>query len=332
MRTIISRLLRPLHSSPIRSEHQIAKIIQVETSGAKTSAGVLSLPFLGYKKKRNLRGANIRLPGENPWLRRALIGAVVAYVSGLILGPLIALLAGALEHGLLASLKAVADPQVVSAFGLTILIGLLVIAVHALFGTIVAWMLVRDRFPGMKLINGLLDMPFAVSPVVVGYMLLLLFGRNGVLAPLLQALSIRVAFALPGMVLATIFVTLPFMARELVPVLKQFGVNQEQAAATMGANGWQIFWRVTFPALRWGFIYGVTLTFARALGEFGAVLVIGGGVQGRTETATLFIYRALDERNYTGAYSAALLLGLLSLVLVLGTDRIRRKDEERNSR
>jgi sulfate transport system permease protein len=141
-------------------------------------------------------------------------------------------------------------------------------------------------------------------------MLLLLFGRNGALAPVLESLGIQVAFALPGMVLATLFVTLPFMIRELIPVLEAFDTRQEQAAATLGANGWQTFWRVTFPALRWGLIYGVTLTFARALGEFGAVLVIGGGVQGQTETATLFIYRALEERQYIGAYSASLALGL----------------------
>jgi sulfate transport system permease protein len=128
------------------------------------------------------------------------------------------------------------------------------------------------------------------------------------------------------MILATLFVTLPFMIRELIPMLEAFGVQQEQAAATLGANGWQTFWRVTLPALRWGFIYGLTLTFARALGEFGAVLVVGGGVQGRTETATLYIYRALEERQYVGAYSAALLLGLFSLALVMGTDLLRRRE------
>ena len=180
------------------------------------------------------------------------------------------------------------------------------------------------------LLNALIDMPFAISPVVVGYMLLLLFGRTGLLAPLLNVLNIRVAFAVPGMALATLFVTLPFMIRELIPMLEAFGVQQEQAAATMGASSWQIFWRVTLPALRWGLIYGITLTFARALGEFGAVLVVGGGVQGRTETATLYIYRALDERQYVGAYSAAIVLGLLSLALVIGTDIIRRR-ESRNT-
>jgi sulfate transport system permease protein len=147
------------------------------------------------------------------------------------------------------------------------------------------------------------------------------------LAPVLAALGLQVAFALPGMILATLFVTLPFMVRELVPVLEAFGVQQEQAAATLGASGLHTFRYVTLPAIRWGFIYGVTLTFARALGEFGAVLVIGGGIQGRTETATLFIYRALDERQYVGAYSAAIVLGLLSLILVIGSELMRRREE-----
>ncbi|HEX6302822.1 MAG TPA: sulfate ABC transporter permease subunit [Anaerolineales bacterium] len=265
----------------------------------------------------------------NPWVRRVIILIVVVYISVLILGPIIALSVGAFQEGLRVIQVALSHPDVLSAFWLTILIGLFVVAVHAILGAVVAWVFVRDRFPGRNLINGLIDMPFAVSPVVVGYMLLLLFGRNGIFGPLLAPLGIRVAFAIPGMVLATLFVTLPFMIRELIPVLENFGISQEQAAATIGASGWQIFRRVTFPALRWGFIYGITLTFARALGEFGAVLVIGGGVQGRTETATLYIYRALDERNYVGAYSAALILGVFSLLLVLGTDYIRRREQAR---
>ncbi len=232
---------------------------------------------------------------------------------------------GAFAEGISPILSALRQPSVLSAFWRTLLISLLTVVVHAFFGTATAWVLVRHRFPGRKLLNALIDTPFAVSPVVVGYMLLLLFGRNGLLAPLLAAWDIKVAFALPGMILATLFVTLPFMARELIPVLEAFGVQQERAAATLGANGWQTFWYVTFPAVRWGFIYGLTLTFARALGEFGAVLVIGGGVQGRTETATLYIYRALDDRQYIGAYSAALVLGLFSLALVLGTEVLRRR-------
>lgn len=261
------------------------------------------------------------------WRRRLLILIVVGYVGFLIIAPLAALSVGAFREGLGAIIMALAQPDVLASFWRTLFISFITIVVHGVLGTITAWVLVRHQFPGKSFINGLIDMPFAVSPVVVGYMLLLLFGRNGILAPLLTYFDIRVAFAMPGMILATLFVTLPFMVRELVPVLKAFGVRQEQAAATMGANSWQTFWLVTFPALRWGFIYGLILTFARALGEFGAVLVIGGGVQGRTETATLYIFRALDERQYIGAYSAALVLGLFSLILVIGTDLLRRKEK-----
>jgi sulfate/thiosulfate transport system permease protein len=258
--------------------------------------------------------------------RRLLIGLVVGYAGLLIVAPLAALIHGAFRTGLAPVVRALSVPAVWQAFGLTLQIALITVVVHALCGTALAWVLVRGgaRLPGRRLINAIIDLPFAVSAVVAGYMLLLLFGRNGWLAPLVEATGIQVAFAIPGMILATLFVTLPFMVREIMPVLEAFGIEQEQAAATLGASGWQTFWRVTFPALRWGFLYGITLTFARALGEFGAVLVIGGGVQGRTETATLFIYRALEERQYVGAYSAALLLGLLALILVMGVDLLRR--------
>jgi len=271
------------------------------------------------------RPENIR--SLSAWRRRLLIGVVVAYAALLILAPLAALVSGAFAKGLGASLQALSDPDVFSAFLLTLKIAFLTVAVHGLLGTVLAWVLVRYRFRGHWLLNGVIDLPFAVSPVVVGYMLLLLFGRTGLFAPLLEALDLKVAFAVPGMILATLFVTLPFMAREVMPVLESFGVEQEHAAATLGASGWQTFWMVTFPALRWGFIYGVILTFARALGEFGAVLVVGGGIQGRTETLTLFIYRALDERQYVGAYSAAMVLGLLSLVLVIGTELLRKSEK-----
>ena len=254
-----------------------------------------------------------------------LIVIVVAYVSFLIVAPLVALAFGAFEQGVGAIIEAFDNSFVLTSFWNTLWISLIVVIVHAVFGTMVSWVFVRHRFPGRGLINGLIDMPFAVSPVVTGYMLLLLFGRNGLLAPFVEATGIRVAFAFPGMVLATLFVTMPFMIRELVPVLEAFDTRQEKAAATLGASSWQTFWRVTFPALRWGLIYGVTLTFARALGEFGAVLVIGGAAQGKLMTTTLFIYHALEEREYIAAYSAALALGLFSLILVLGSDRLRRR-------
>jgi sulfate/thiosulfate transport system permease protein len=185
-----------------------------------------------------------------------LITLVVVYVAFLILTPITALAFGAFERGIGASLSSLNDPEVFTAFWNTLWISVVVVIIHTIFGTVVAWVFVRHRFPGRNLINGLVDMPFAVSPVVVGYMLLLLFGRNGTLAPLMEAFGIRVAFAMPGIVMATLFVTLPFMIRELIPVLEAFDTRQEQAAATLGASNWQTFWRVTFPALRWGMIYG----------------------------------------------------------------------------
>lgn len=275
---------------------------------------------------KNLVAPSVVQPafGAEVWRRWLLIAAVVGYIGWLIVAPLAALVDGAFSEGLGSIITALGHPDILHSFWLTLQISLIVVTVHSIFGVLTAWMLVRDRFPGRRLLNALIDMPFAVSPVVVGYMLLLLFGRNGLLAWLLEVVGLKVAFAWPGLVLATLFVTMPFMVRELIPVLKAFGVQQEQAAATLGATGWQTFWLVTFPALRWGFIYGVILTFARALGEFGAVLVIGGGIQGRTDTATVFIYHALEERQYIGAYSAALVLGAFSLILVLGTDLLRR--------
>lgn len=263
---------------------------------------------------------------RRPWGKWLAIGAVVAYVAVLIIAPLGALVAGAFARGIPPIIVALTDTDVLSAFWRTLLISVIVVLVHGVFGTAVAWVMVRHHFRGRALLNGLIDLPFAVSPVVAGYMLILLFGRDGVLAPLTEALGIPVAFALPGMILATLFVTMPFMVRELMPVLHAFGIEQEQAAATIGASGWQTFRYVTFPALRHGFIYGITLTFARALGEFGAILVISGGIQGRTETTTLYIFRALDDRQYIGAYSAALVLGLISLILVLGADRMRGRE------
>jgi sulfate/thiosulfate transport system permease protein len=266
----------------------------------------------------------------NRVIRTVLIGIVAAYVGLLILGPLVALVFGAFSQGMGAAWQALAKPEFASAFWRTLWIAVLVVVIHVGFGAAAAWVMVRHRFPGRELLNGLIDMPFAISPVVVGYMLLLLFGRNGMLAPILSSLGVQVAFALPGMVLATLFVTLPFMVRELIPVMENLKIEQEQAAATLGAKGPQIFLRVTLPALRWGFIYGITLTFARALGEFGAVLVIGGGIQGRTETATLFIFRSLDERMYTAAYSAALALGLLAFILVMSTEVLRKIEKGRS--
>ena len=251
------------------------------------------------------------------WGRILLISLVMAYMAFLILAPLVRLVIGAFEQGVAPVFSALSEPEVMAAFWLTIWISVITTAFHALFGTLVAWLMVRQEFPGKALINGLIDMPFAVSPVVVGYMLLLLFGRNGLLAPLLNSLGIKVAFAVPGMILATLFVTLPFMIRELMPVLRAFGIQQEQAAATLGASGWQIFWHVTLPAIRWGFIYGITLTFARALGEFGATIIFAGNFPGRTQTMPLAIYVGFELSLDVALTLSVILVGCSFLVLMV---------------
>ena len=259
------------------------------------------------------------------WVPRLLIGLVLVYLGFLIVAPIAALLYGAFSSGLHVVLATYDDPDVRAAFSLTAQIAVITTAVNGVFGTLVAWVLVRYRVPGRTVLNGLIDLPFALSPVVVGYTLILLFGRFGPLAALEDALNIQIVFAVPGMVLATIFVTMPFMIRELIPVLEGLDREQERAAATLGARASQIFWLVTLPAIRWGIVYGLLLTFARSLGEFGAVLVAGGGIQGLTETAPLYIYRALAERQYASAYTVALTLALLSLLLVLAIERLRKR-------
>jgi sulfate transport system permease protein len=259
------------------------------------------------------------------WGKTFLILLVVGYMSFLILAPITALVNGAFRQGLSAVLLALVSPVLLQSLLLSLEIAVGVVTIQVVFGTIVAWVIVRHDFRGKSLLNGLLDIPFSVSPVVVGYMLLLLFGREGVLSPLLESLNVQVAFAVPGIFLATLFVALPFSIREMIPAIENLDRQQEFAAATLGANTWTTFWRITVPGLKSAFVYGMTLTLARALGEFGAVLVIGGGVQGRTETTTLYIYRCLEERQYVEAYSASILLGLFAVLVVSAADWIRQK-------
>lgn len=248
------------------------------------------------------------------WL---LILLVVFYLGILIIGPIVALASGAFRNGLMPVLRSVSSPVFLNALNLTLRIALLVVAIQLVMGTMIAWMLVRHQFFGKSILNGIVDVPFAISGVVVGYMLLLLFGRTSLLNPLLSKIDIRIAFTSTGIFLATLFVCFPFMVREMVPVIENLDRRQEYAAATLGASGWTVFWRVIFPQLKNGLVYGTTLTLARAIGEFGSVLVIGGGIQGRTETATVFIFRSMEERRFIEAYSAALILGLFSVSIVL---------------
>lgn len=257
--------------------------------------------------------------------RIILIGAVWIYIGILILAPIGALLAGTFKKGLQPVVEALSSADFLGSFRLTLEISIIVALVQLVLGTLMAWILVRHDFKGRSLLNGMIDIPFALSPVVVGFMLLLLFGRNSFLGPILNAAGIRIAFAVPGMVLATLFVTLPIMIREMIPVIRTLNRSQELAASTLGASGWTVFRRITLPALRTALIYGTTLTLARALGEFGAILVIGGGIQGRTETTTLYIFRALEERQYSAAYAAALVIGLITVSLVTISDWIRHR-------
>lgn len=262
--------------------------------------------------------------GVGAWI---LIGLVIFYMGFLILAPIVSLVRGAFLEGLQAVSQSLFSPALLSSLALSLQIALIVVMVQVVFGSLVAWILARQDFPGKSLINGLIDIPFAISPVVVGYMLLLLFGRNGYLNPILERLDIQIAFAVPGMFLATLFVSLPFMIREMMPVIETLDRQQEFAAETLGANHWTIFSRIIFPQLKDALIYGMTLTFARALGEFGAVLVIGGGVQGRTETTTLFIFRSLEERQFIDAYTASILLGLFSVLIVSFADWFKHINE-----
>jgi len=262
--------------------------------------------------------AHVRSRVERPkgleWL---LVAGVSLYAALLLGGPLAAIVHGAVSAGAGAMIRALTSAAALNALKLTLVLAVTAVVVNTIFGVCLALVLARDNFKGRRIINGLIDLPFAVSPVIAGFMLILLFGRNGWFTGLIDALNIRVVFALPGMLLATIFVSMPFVVREVVPVLRHLGVEQENAAYTMGAGHWRTFWQITLPNIRWGLMYGVLLTFARSIGEFGAVLVVGGGVTLLTETSTLFIYRSLDDRNEVGAYAMALVLAAISFSLLL---------------
>jgi sulfate transport system permease protein len=256
----------------------------------------------------------------------AVVGIALFYAVLLLFAPLAALARGALSRGIAAFFREVTTPDALSSLKLTFLLAVGATILNTVFGVATAWLLVRDKkFPGRRIVNGIVDMPFAVSPVIAGFMLIVLFGRTGWFAPVAEALGIKVLFAFPGMLIATTFISLPFVIREIMPLLEQIGEEEENAAYTLGAGRWRAFWSVTLPGIRSGLQYGVLLTFARAVGEVGAVLVVSGSIIGMTETATLFIFRALDERNAVAGYAMALLLALSSFVLLTAMEWIRRR-------
>ena len=241
----------------------------------------------------------------------------LGYLALLIAVPVGLVLWRTFEHGIAPAWDAVTSPDAVHAFWLTLEIVAIAVPLNTIFGVATALLLARRQFRGRALLDGLIDLPFAVSPVVIGLALVLVYGRTGWFGGWLADHGIQVIFSMPGMVLATIFVSLPFVVREVVPVLRELGTEQEEAAATLGASGWQTFWRVTLPAIRWAVGYGVVLTTARALGEFGAVSVVSGRIAGRTETLTLRVQQQFENFNLTGAYAASALLALMA-VAVLG--------------
>jgi sulfate transport system permease protein len=253
---------------------------------------------------------------------------VLLYLSALLLVPIGMIFYRAFEDGLQNALDAVTNEAAVHALQMTLLTVAIAVPLNTVFGILAAIVLVRQRFRGRAILNLLIDIPFAISPVVIGLSLVLLYGpRETVVGQFFFDNGIRIIFSTPGIVIACIFVSLPFVVREVVPVLQEIGEDQEQAAKTLGANWWQTFWRVTLPAIRWGVTYGIVISTARVLGEFGAVSVVSGSISGQTETLPLYVRRQFELLNGGAGYSAALLLAIVALMTVMAMNLTNRKRE-----
>ncbi|HYH52733.1 MAG TPA: sulfate ABC transporter permease subunit CysW [Solirubrobacterales bacterium] len=239
------------------------------------------------------------------------------YLGLLLLAPVGMIFFKTFEHGLAAPWEAMTSPEAIHAIQLTLLMVAVAVPLNTIFGVGCALLLVRRRWWGNPIIDAIINLPFAISPIVIGLSLYLLYGNDGWFGPTLTEWGFQVLFSWPGMVLASIFVSLPFVVREVVPVLQEIGTEQEQAASTLGANGWQTFWRVTLPAIRWGVAYGVVLTTARVLGEFGAVTIVSGSISGETETLPLYVAKAFEQFQEEAAYAGAIVLALLALTTLL---------------
>jgi sulfate transport system permease protein len=250
-------------------------------------------------------------------LRWALIGAALLFLAVFLLVPLVAVFTFAFQKGWAAYVAAISDPEALSAMRLTLTAAAIAVPLNLVFGVAAAWLIARFRFPGRSLLITLIDLPFSVSPVIAGLIFVLLFGRQGWLGPWLAERDLHIIFAVPGIVLATVFVTFPFVAREVLPVMQAQGSDEEEAALTLGASGWRTFWRVTLPKVKWGVLYGVILCNARAMGEFGAVSVVSGHVRGITTTLPLHAEILYNEYDFVGAFAVASLLTLLALVTLV---------------
>ena len=259
----------------------------------------------------------------SPGARYGLRAVALLYLAALLLVPVGLVLYRTFEPGLGAVWESITTPAAVHAFYLTLLVTAIAVPLNAIFGIVTALALVRGRFRGKALLDALIDLPFAVSPVVIGLSLILVYGRDGWIGSTLADAGVQVIFSVPGIVLATIFVSLPFVVREVAPVLREIGDEQEQAAATLGASRWQTFRRVTLPSIRWGLAYGVVLATARAVGEFGAVSVVSGKVSGETETLTLLVEKRFQNFDLAGAYAASALLALIALATLLSMTMLK---------
>jgi sulfate/thiosulfate transport system permease protein len=251
----------------------------------------------------------------------------LGYVLLLLLLPLGLIFYKTFEHGLAPPIDAITSADGIHALKLTLLMVAIAVPLNTIFGVGCALLLVRHKWRGNFLIDAVINLPFAISPVVIGLSLFLLYGTTGWFEPGLAEAGLKVLFSVPGMVLASVFVSLPFVVRETVPVLQEIGTEQEQAASTLGANAWQTFWRVTLPAIRWGVAYGVVLTTARVLGEFGAVSVVSGSISGQTQTLPLFVAKQYENFNLPGAFGASVLLALLALTTLLAMNVLKRKED-----
>ena len=258
-----------------------------------------------------------------------LIGIAVVYLALVLFIPAVAVFYEAFHKGFGEFLTAIASPDFLSAVRLTLIATAISVPLNTVFGLCAAWVLARNQFWGRSLLISILDLPFAISPVVVGLMLVLLYGENGWLGPALRGLGIKFIFNTPGIVLATVVVTLPFVAREVMPVLEETGPAEEEAARTLGAKDWQIFWRVTLPNIRWGLLYGVLLTNARAMGEFGAVAVVSGNIAGKTQTMPIFVEEAYKNYQTEAAFGAATILALLAVVTLVLKEILERRTQRK---
>jgi len=258
---------------------------------------------------------------EPTWLRYGLILIAVGFLGLFVVMPLIAVFAQALEKGWGVYWAAVTEPDALSAIRLTLLATGIAVPLNLVFGLAAAWAIARFQFRGKNVLITLIDLPFAVSPVIAGLIYVLMFGAQGWFGPWLGRHDIKIIFAVPGIVLATVFVTFPFVARELIPLMQAQGTEEEEAALVLGAGGWQIFWRVTLPNIKWSLLYGVILCAARAMGEFGAVSVVSGHIRGETNTMPLHVEILYNEYNFAAAFAVASLLALLALV-TLGAKRL----------